>query len=91
MGQCVLSLYRDASQPAMVWLGERVIVGQPRNGMVFIADADHFAGTVLMMEEMAETLDASVALMSGRGHWWMIEDPDTAATHLCRHWANAAS
>jgi pimeloyl-ACP methyl ester carboxylesterase len=86
MGSCVLRLYRDAAQPAMSRLGERLIVHRPLHGLVFIADQDHFAGTVLMMEEMAEVLDADVARLAQCGHWWMIQNPDAAAEHLVRHW-----
>lgn len=87
MGACVLGLYRDAAQPAMSRLGERVIVNRPPNGLVVIAEEDHFAGTVPMMEEMAEVLDADVAQLAQCGHWWMIQNPDAAAEHLVRHWS----
>ena len=86
MGSCVLRLYRDAAQPAMSRLGERLIVHRPPHGLVFIADQDHFAGTVSMMEEMAEVLDADVARLAQCDHWWMIQNPDAAAEHLVCHW-----
>lgn len=86
MGSCVLALYRDAAQPAMSRLGERLIVNRPPHGLVLIAEQDHFAGTVSMMEEMAEVLDADVARLGQCGHWWMIQNPDSAAEHLVRHW-----
>jgi pimeloyl-ACP methyl ester carboxylesterase len=86
MGSCVLGLYRDAAQPAMSRLGERLIVNRPPHGLVLIAEQDHFAGTVSMMEEMAEVLDTDVARLGQCGHWWMIQNPDSAAEHLVRHW-----
>jgi pimeloyl-ACP methyl ester carboxylesterase len=86
MGSCVLALYRDAAQPAMSRLGERLIVNRPPHGLVLIAEQDHFAGTVSMMEEMAEVLDTDVARLGQCGHWWMIQNPDSAAEHLVRHW-----
>jgi pimeloyl-ACP methyl ester carboxylesterase len=86
MGSCVLALYRDAAQPAMSRLGERLIVNRPPHGLVLIAEQDHFAGTVSMMEEMVEVLDADVARLGQCGHWWMIQNPDSAAEHLVRHW-----
>ena len=86
MGSCVLALYRDAAQPAMSRLGERLIVNRPPHGLVFIAEQDHFAGSVAMMEEMAEVLDADIARLAQCGHWWMIQNPDAAADHLVRHW-----
>ncbi|CAB4647976.1 unannotated protein [freshwater metagenome] len=87
MGSCVLGLYRDAAQPAMSRLGERLIVNRPSHGLVIVADEDHFAGTVPMMEEMAEVLQADVARIAQCGHWWMIQNPDAAAQHLVRHWS----
>lgn len=87
MGSCVLGLYRDAAQPAMSRLGERLIVNRPPHGLVIVADEDHFAGTVPMMEEMAEVLQADVARIAQCGHWWMIQNPDAAAQHLVRHWS----
>jgi pimeloyl-ACP methyl ester carboxylesterase len=86
MGSCVLALYRDAAQPAMSRLGERLIVNRPPHGLVFIAEQDHFAGSVAMMEEMAEVLNADIARLAQCGHWWMIQNPDAAADHLVRHW-----
>lgn len=88
MGQCILGLYRDAQQPAMARLGEKLIVHPPKNGMVVIADQDHFAGTVSMMHEMAEALRADVVRLDGCGHWWMIEEPDQAAEALIHHWSS---
>lgn len=86
MGRCILGLYRDARQPAMARLGEKLIVAPPQKGMVVVADQDHFAGTVAMMEEMAEAMGAHVARMDGCGHWWMIEQSNKAADVLVEHW-----
>jgi pimeloyl-ACP methyl ester carboxylesterase len=87
MGACVLGLYRDAAQPAMSRLGERLIVHRPPRGMVIVAEDDHYAGTVPMMEEMAEVLQADIATMARCGHWWMIQNPDAAADYLVGHWS----
>jgi hypothetical protein len=35
---------------------------------------------------MVEPLGAEHLRIEGRGHWWMTEDPDTAATGLLRFW-----
>lgn len=91
MARCILALYRDASQPTMSRLGERVIVNQPRNGLVIVAEQDTFAGSVAMMEEMADVLRADVATLSGCGHWWMIQRPDAGASALCDHWDSVAA
>lgn len=87
MGQCILGLYRDAAQPAMVEVGKQLQQQSLPPGLVFIADQDHYAGSVAMMEEMSESLKTSVAQMVGCGHWWMIEQPEQAADALIAHWS----
>lgn len=87
MGRCILGLYRDAAQPAMVRMGQQLQRQPLPPGLVFIADQDHYAGSVTMMEEMSEALKTSVARMDGCGHWWMIEQPERAADALMAHWS----
>lgn len=86
MARCILALYRDAAQPAMSRLGERVIMKQPQNGLVIVAEQDTYAGSIEMMEEMADILRADVAHLADCGHWWMIQRPDAGANALCDHW-----
>lgn len=85
--RCILSLYRSAAQPEMRRLGERFVAASPRNGLVIVAEKDHFAGTAEMHEEVARSVGAQVRHMPGVGHWWMIEDPVRAADILTAHWA----
>lgn len=86
MARCILGLYRDAAQPAMSRLGERVMVNAPAHGLVVIAEEDTYAGSVPMMEEVAEIVGADTARLQGCGHWWMIQRPDAGARALCDHW-----
>ena len=88
MGQCIVHLYRDAAQPAMAQLGTQLVATSLPRGLVVIADQDHYAGTVPMMEEMARLLNANTANLEGCGHWWMIEQPENAADFLIGHWNN---
>lgn len=90
MARCILALYRSAAQPRMAELGTRVVATRPAGGTVVVADGDHYAGTVAMMEQMAARLGARTATMPGCGHWWMIEQPVRAAEMLIEHWARAA-
>lgn len=87
MARCILSLYRDAAQPVMVELGKKLAAAQPRNGLVIIAENDHFAGTEVTMTEVAHGLGAKIAKLSDVGHWWMCEKPQEAARMLLSHWA----
>lgn len=89
MARCILALYRSAAQPVMSDLGARVVAAAPKHALVVIADNDHFAGSVAMMEEMAELLAARTVSLAGAGHWWMIEQPDAAAEALVRHWVGS--
>ena len=84
--RCILGLYRDAAQPAMIKLGERFAVASPQNGLVIIAANDHFAGTAEQMQEVAASVKAKVANIPDAGHWWMIERPALAASILIEHW-----
>ena len=85
--RCILSLYRSAAQPEMKRLGERFAAASPCNGLVIVAENDHFAGTQQMHEDVARSVGANVCHMAGVGHWWMIEDPVGAADILTAHWA----
>lgn len=87
-GRCVLALYRDAQQPAMAELGERFVAASPANGMVIIAENDSFAGPHDNHRAVARAVGAEVREISGVGHWWMNEDPSTAADLLVSHWAS---
>lgn len=86
MATCILALYRDAQQPTMSRLGERFFLAQPRNGLVVMAENDHFAGSLDSMEEVAGIANADTAFISGAGHWWMCEKPTVAAQMLIDHW-----
>ena len=86
MARCILALYRDARQPTMSRLGERLFLAQPRNGLVIMAENDHFAGSIASMEEVAGILNADTAFISGVGHWWMCEKPSVSANVLLDHW-----
>jgi pimeloyl-ACP methyl ester carboxylesterase len=86
MARCILALYRDAAQPYMARLGERMFMAKPRNGLVIMAENDTFAGSTDMMEEVAGILDADTAFIGGVGHWWMCEKPEASAQMLLDHW-----
>lgn len=86
MGECVLSLYRSAAQPAMVNLGERLRKADIPPGLVLIASEDPYAGTPQMCESVASDMGADTCTLDGLGHWWMFEGADVAADALIKHW-----
>jgi hypothetical protein len=87
MARCILALYRDAAQPAMAALGKQFAAAKPKNGLVIIAEEDHFAGDERTMTEVANSVGADTAKLSGVGHWWMCQQPAVAADMLMKHWA----
>lgn len=86
MGRCILPLYREAAQPAMSELGDRVVSAERPPGLVIDATADEYVPTSLS-NEMAARLDAEVLRLEDRGHWWMTRDVDTVADGLIAFWA----
>ena len=88
MARCILALYRDAAQPAMVAVGKQFVVAQPKNGLVIIAESDHFAGSLETMTAVANSVGAGVAVLPEVGHWWMCQRPDLGADMLMEHWAS---
>ena len=84
--RCILALYRSAAQPAMAELGARFVSASPANGLVILAENDHFAGPAGAHREVATAVGAAVAEIKGAGHWWMIEKPAEAADILVAHW-----
>lgn len=86
--RCIVALYRSAAQPRMVELGRRFAGARPSHGLVVAAEEDHYAGTVEMMEQVADSVGARVVHVPRCGHWWMIQDPALAADILMEHWAS---
>lgn len=86
--RCILSLYRSAAQPYMRELGEKFMSVAPSNGLVVVAEHDHFAGSVEMMSHVATRVGATTVTLAGCGHWWMIQDPVGAADALMAHWSS---
>jgi pimeloyl-ACP methyl ester carboxylesterase len=86
MGRCILALYRSAAQPALRDLGARLATTQLPRGAVIVPTADTYPGTPDMAREIAHSLNAMTIELVGRGHWWMIEDPATAAQGLIDFW-----
>lgn len=89
MGQSILDLYRDASQPAMVELGRRLAATELPPGLVINATEDHYAGTADMIRAMVDVLGADSVTLDGESHWWMFTGAGDAADALIAHWATA--
>jgi len=86
MGRCILGLYRDAAQPALAELGRDLTPAASTPGLVVIAELDTYVGTADMASATADRAGASVAHLSGVGHWWMLQDPAAGARALTDFW-----
>jgi pimeloyl-ACP methyl ester carboxylesterase len=86
MGRCILPLYREAAQPMMGELGDRVMAAERPPGLVINATADEYVPASLS-NDMAIRLGAEVLQLDGRGHWWMVRDVDEVADGLIAFWA----
>jgi pimeloyl-ACP methyl ester carboxylesterase len=82
----VLSLYRHARQPHLSDLGAALESASKRPGMVLLATDDRATGTESTRRRAARVANASVHVLPDVGHWWMLEDPDRAATALKSFW-----
>jgi pimeloyl-ACP methyl ester carboxylesterase len=85
MTACILDLYRSATEVGQEWAPDFRAVGPP--GLVLIASDDPFLSQDLA-RSAAETAGATTAELAGLGHWWMLQDPDRAATTLESFWAS---
>jgi pimeloyl-ACP methyl ester carboxylesterase len=86
MGRCILTLYRSAAQPAMAELGERLGELRARPGLVIAPTEATFTGGEERARWAAEQAGATVEVLEGLGHWWMLQDPEAGANALRRFW-----
>lgn len=87
MGRCILALYRSAAQPALAKLGEHLGLASQRPGLVIIPTEDQYTGGEERARWAARRAGAKVAVLSGLGHWWMLQDPNAGASALRDFWS----
>jgi pimeloyl-ACP methyl ester carboxylesterase len=84
MSRCILDLYRSAvPNPAKDW-GDALEPTEAA-GMLLVPTEDPF-GNESISREMADRLGARWETLDGLGHWWMLQDPDRAASALVGFW-----
>jgi pimeloyl-ACP methyl ester carboxylesterase len=86
MGRCILTLYRDAAQPAVSELGQRVAAATRPPAMFIVPSDDPYVSAELAVA-MATQLGAETLPLEGCGHWWMFEEPGLAADGLATFWS----
>jgi pimeloyl-ACP methyl ester carboxylesterase len=87
MGRCILRLYRTGAQPAVGELGDRLATMDLPPGLVIDAELDPYVSSELGTD-VAGRLGAEVLPLEGRGHWWMVDDPDPVADSLIAFWSS---
>ena len=85
MGRCILELYRNAPEPVLVDLADRLAAAEHRPSLLIDANADAYVASSLT-PDVAERLRSSVLTLDGQGHWWMASDPAAAAKGLAEFW-----
>jgi pimeloyl-ACP methyl ester carboxylesterase len=85
MAECILALYRSATDVGREWAPDFREVPAP--GLVLLPSEDPFlsAGAA---RNAALRAAASVADLEGLGHWWMLQDPAEGAATLERFWSS---
>ena len=86
MGRAILLLYRSARQPAMAEAGRALENARARPGLSLLATEDPYIGSDEIRRRAAARAGAHTAVLSGLGHWWMVQDPVRGAATLTRFW-----
>ena len=85
MASCILPLYRSAITVGKDWAPDFHDI--PKPGLVLAASEDAF----LSLERSrvgAARAGARFEVLEGLGHWWMLQDPATAAAIIKDFWAS---
>ena len=91
MGRCILALYRSADEAAFAQWRQILPVASARPGLVLAPVGDSFGGTEAQYRWAAERADAQLEVLTGLGHWWMLEDPSAGADAFTRFWGRLAT
>jgi pimeloyl-ACP methyl ester carboxylesterase len=84
MADCILALYRSATEVGKEWAPDFHDV--PKPGVVLLPSDDPFLSGDTARTG-ASRAGASVRELPGLGHWWMLQDPARGAAVLEEFWA----
>lgn len=87
MGRCILAVYRSVPEQVLAEVGQRASAASARPGLVVVPTEDGHTGGEARHRWLAERAGATVAVLPGLGHWWMVEDPEWVADELRRFWS----
>jgi pimeloyl-ACP methyl ester carboxylesterase len=86
MADCILALYRSATNVGKEWAPDFKDIPAP--GMVVVPGDDPFLADDLA-QAAATRAGARVVHLPGVGHWWMLQDPPKGAAMLEEFWASS--
>lgn len=87
MGTALLGLYRSAPNSVLTELRRDLGRAAARPGLAIRASEDPYVGTEAMTNRAAAAAGATTGVLTGVGHWWMLEDPSAGAELLSRFWS----
>ena len=87
MARCILAVYRSVPEAVLAHWGQNASAASARPGLVIVPAGDVHTGGEDRHRWVAERAGASVAVLEGVGHWWMLQDPAAGAAALRRFWA----
>ncbi|MFF3249390.1 alpha/beta fold hydrolase [Streptomyces sp. NPDC002870] len=89
MASSILALYRSATPNPFAHWGTELTSPTTAPGLVIHPTLDPFDDAA--SPAVASTLGARFEPLEGLGHWWMLEEPRTAAVALEKFWADLDS
>jgi pimeloyl-ACP methyl ester carboxylesterase len=91
MGRAILGVYRSGDAAAFARWRTGLPAAAARPGLILAAVGDDFGGTEADYRWVASEAGASVEVLHGLGHWWMLEDPVAGAQALQSFWKGLPS
>jgi pimeloyl-ACP methyl ester carboxylesterase len=85
MADCILALYRSATNVGKEWAPDFKDIPEP--GMVVVPAEDPFLAEDLAQAAAAQA-GARVSHLPGVSHWWMLQDPAAGAAMLEDFWSS---
>jgi hypothetical protein len=86
MGRSILTLYRSAAQPNAARAGDHLEAAAARPGLTLLPTDDDYVGTAEQKQRASARACARVEVLDGLGHWWMTQDPASAAAVIVDFW-----
>ncbi|WP_237571253.1 alpha/beta fold hydrolase [Mycolicibacterium lacusdiani] len=86
MGRSILTLYRSAAQPNAAKAGEHLEAAAARPGLALLPTEDDYVGTPEQKQRASARTGARIEVLDGLGHWWMTQDPASAAAVMVDFW-----